>query len=115
VRRQPEIISTVVTEESMRLVLRVPADLAQFDGHFPGVAMLPGVAQVDWAVERARALPGVRGRFVGLRNVKFTHVISPGALLVLQMRRVPASGGVTFQYTQDGVPCSAGRIEFADD
>lgn len=114
-RRQPEIIATDATDEYLRLDLRVPADLAQFDGHFPGTPLLPGVAQIDWAVNCARDLLQQRGRFTALRNVKFTRVISPGAELTLEMRHIPHSGAVSFRYTQAGVPCSSGRIEFADD
>ena len=40
-------------ENAVRLVVSVAADSPFFEGHFPEFALLPGVVQIQWALEAA--------------------------------------------------------------
>lgn len=46
-------------------------ELIWFGGHFEQVAILPGVAQVDWALSYGQTLFTIPGDFSGLAQLKF--------------------------------------------
>jgi 3-hydroxymyristoyl/3-hydroxydecanoyl-(acyl carrier protein) dehydratase len=94
--------------------MTLTADLAVFDGHFPGSPILPGVAQVDWAIAFARerfAMPPV---FLRLETLKFTHPARVGDVLELEMRWNAAANALQFEYRSDAGRHSGGRIVFGD-
>ena len=92
------------------LTLHVLPSLEYFAGHFPGLPLLPGVVQVDWAVRFGQQHLGARGDFVSLDNLKFQSMIFPGATVELALEWQAESGRLNFAYTQDGQPLSSGRI-----
>ena len=56
-RTAPQVLSVhqdASQSSTMQLTLRVHRDLQWFEGHFPDVALLPGVVQTTWVVELAR-------------------------------------------------------------
>lgn len=97
--------------------VRVPYDLAIFDGHFPSFPILPGVVQVDWAVHIARAHLRLDGQFKGITATKFRRVVRPGMELALTLEHRPDSGELRFEYLLGHVMASTGRVFFrnADD
>jgi 3-hydroxymyristoyl/3-hydroxydecanoyl-(acyl carrier protein) dehydratase len=77
----------------------VPADLAYFEGHFPGAPIVPGVAQIVALAEaRARVQWPDLGPSRGLRRVKFKKGLYPGDALELRLRRE----GETVRFTIQG-------------
>jgi len=97
--------------------VRVPYDLAIFDGHFPSIPILPGVVQVDWAVQVARAHLRLGGRFMGITATKFRRLVRPGMELALTLEYRPDSGELRFEYVLGHALASIGRVLFrgADD
>ncbi len=93
-----------------RYTLDIPYDLAFFSGHFPSVPVVPGVAQISWAVSLAqRALcPGLR--FAGMEALKFQRLLRPGDQAQLALRWDDARQKLYFTCTVDDAPCSSGRI-----
>ena len=94
--------------------MTLTADLAVFDGHFPGSPILAGVAQVDWAIAFARerfAMPPV---FLRLEALKFTHPARIGDVLELEMRWNAAANALQFEYRSVAGRHSGGRIVFGD-
>lgn len=111
----PEIQSFERRPDGLHLQFVLPADLEYFDGHFPGVPLLPGVVQIGWAVELARrhlASDGPLGRFRGLTNVKFMRVLQPGARVRLRLRAERERHELEFEYSEGEVSCSVGRVSF---
>lgn len=106
----PEIISRRQQDNELHLQLAVSADLAYFSGHFPQTPVLPGVVQIDWAIELGQALLNSPLRFVGMEVVKFQRVVRPGDLLTLNLRFDRERGKLYFAYSNDGESCSSGRI-----
>jgi len=106
----PEILSQTRQGSELHLQLAVSADLAYFSGHFPQTPVLPGVVQVDWAIALGQALLDCPRRFVGMEVVKFQRVVRPGDLLTLNLRFDSERGKLYFSYSNDGEPCSSGRI-----
>jgi len=94
--------------------VRVPYDLAIFDGHFPTIPILPGVVQVDWAVDLARAHLRITGRFKGIAATKFRRLVRPGMNLDLTLEYRPESGELRFEYLFGNALASTGRVLFRD-
>lgn len=91
--RRPGVRLLARSSNEVTLRLSVDASLPQFDGHFPGHPILPGVAQLDWVMLLAREwlpLPPAgqatgQADFAGIDNLKFQQVISPGMTVELTL------------------------------
>lgn len=101
--------------EAVTLSLDLPADSPAVEGHFPATAILPAVAQVDWAIRFARDQFRLPAHFNALRSLKFLRIVQPPVRLTLELAATADGRGVTFTYAHAGGPCSSGRIEFSDD
>lgn len=88
----------------------VPADLAFFPGHFPATPVVPGVAQISWAVDAGAGLLGAPLPVIGIENLKFQRLMRPGDQATLELRWDAARAKLLFAYQMDGEPCSSGRI-----
>lgn len=98
----------------VRLALQVPSDLAWFDGHFPGDPILPGVAQVGWAIRLAREYLGLARDPAVLEGVKFHRPVRPGATLELELRRDPACATrIAWRLIENGEAAGSGQMDFA--
>jgi len=94
--------------------VRVPYDLAVFGGHFPTIPILPGVVQVDWAVNLARTHLRVDGRFKGVTATKFRRLVQPGMNLALTLQHRPEFQELRFEYLLGDALASTGRVFFRD-
>ncbi len=111
-RPQPRVLAVTSTSASLRIV--ADAALPQFDGHFSEHPVLPGVAQIEWAILLGRELfAALPPRFLALEGLKFQQVITPGKTIELQLDFKPEAGKLTFKYSseQNGQHAS-GRILF---
>lgn len=100
-------------EEALRWDLDVPRDLASLEGHFPGSPIVPGVAQLGWAIEAAESLLGHPLDVRGVEVLKFKEVLLPGARATLEVMATAddrARGRVRFRITTDHGEASSGRI-----
>jgi len=110
-RRRPLVAAREATPGRVALRLQIDRSLACFAGHFPGQPIVPGVAQLEWAIGFGREAFGIGGEFVGVDALKFQRIIAPGTTvtLVLEWR---AGAALSFRFESDG-PHSTGRIVFA--
>lgn len=109
----PRVVSRVVDgSEGVTWVLDLGEGLACVEGHFPANAVVPGVAQLHWAIELARHEWPVLERFAGVQNLKFRRPVRPPATLAVRLR-LEAEGRLRFECAADGTPCSSGRVDFA--
>nr|WP_312969486.1 AMP-binding protein [Pseudomonas sp.] len=93
------------------LELDVPLDLAHFSGHFPGTPVLPGVVQIDWAQQLARALiADLPPLFGGMEVLKFQQLVRPGDRLQLTLRFDRERNKLYFTFRNGEANCSSGRI-----
>lgn len=92
------------------VVLMVPAKLAYFEGHFKKAAILPGVVQVQWALQLGETLWPLPDAFSDLEVLKFQRVITPSQRIVLNLRFDPAKQKLYFQYLSTKGNHSSGRI-----
>lgn len=113
--RQPdaEPLPAATASES-RYRLEIPCDLAYFAGHFPTAPVVPGVAQIGWALALAQRdlLPALR--FAGMEALKFQRLLRPGDVAELALRWDAGKRKLYFTYTLDDAPCSSGRVLHGD-
>lgn len=108
--RLPDVIRIESQTDGVRVHLQVPSDLAWFAGHFPGRPVLPGIAQVGWAIAFAREHFGYAQDPLGLDRIKFLETVPLEVPLVLELHR--NTNSVDWMLTGDGRTCSSGRIRF---
>ncbi len=84
--------------EQMILNAQVPPDSPWFDGHFPEDPTLPGIAQLEMAVDVIK-LAGKRNLSVtGFKKVRFKRVIRPNqALKIIATPRKSKEGSYAFR------------------
>jgi uncharacterized membrane protein/acyl-CoA synthetase (AMP-forming)/AMP-acid ligase II len=115
-----------VSGVSAVLALDVHANLAAFDGHFDGLPILPGVAQIDWAARLGQACfapaqdspaPPLANHFSRIEVLKFQQPILPGMQVQLHLQRKPRPEGghaLEFSYHSlqgaEAVVHSSGRL-----
>jgi len=97
------------------LAVEVTPDLAVLDGHFPGTPVLPGVAQLHWAIEYARGCFNLPGRFLRAEALKFHRPVLPTVRLELSLRWRVEAGQLSFEYKSPEGVHSSGRIVFGQD
>ncbi|MEL1088815.1 AMP-binding protein [Pseudomonas sp. OB66] len=108
--KAPEVLEQSETNGEWSLQLSVPPDLAYFSGHFPKAPVLPGVVQVEWALNLGRQLLRLDGAFAGMEVLKFQQLVRPGDEIQLHLRFDAERGKLYFAYRNDTATCSSGRI-----
>jgi acyl-coenzyme A synthetase/AMP-(fatty) acid ligase len=106
----------VLERDERRVLLEVtaPANLLYFDGHFDQAPILPGVAQVEWAIRYGREHFALPSAFRTMQALKFQHVIGPGMPVQLELLHDPAKGQLTFAYRSPAGQHASGRLLFGE-
>ena len=75
-------LGTTTTDTGEKILYaEVPPESPWFDGHFPGDPTLPGIAQLEMALDTIR-LAGKRNvSTAGFRKIRFKRMIRPGEQL----------------------------------
>jgi 3-hydroxyacyl-[acyl-carrier-protein] dehydratase len=110
----PRILASCAIEHGVELELSLEANHPLLQGHFPGLPIMPGVGQLHWAIESARANFQPLGELMSLHQLKFLRLIQPGQTLRLTLNNAPGSGDVSFNLQQQGHSCASGRIRFSN-
>ncbi|TCS35557.1 acyl-coenzyme A synthetase/AMP-(fatty) acid ligase [Paucimonas lemoignei] len=92
--------------------LEAAPELPCFDGHFPQTPILPGVAQVQWAVQMARDSFALPAEFCGIHALKFQRVIRPAMPFSLEMQHDPLKNSVSFRYFSAEGNHASGKLMF---
>ena len=111
--RLPQILSQAVNGSKARLKLRLPASLYYFKGHFPGAGILPGVAQIDWAMHFGRSLLGAPQGFLRMDALKFQNVLQPGEEPELELEYKAERHTLYFEYRSARGRHASGRLVLA--
>ncbi|WP_179402104.1 AMP-binding protein [Burkholderia guangdongensis] len=109
-----ELLAEWGDASNLHAELRVPPGLAHFAGHFPGLPILPGVVQIDWAVRIAsRDIPGVRA-VRSIEHLKFKAPVPPGAVLALSLAHDADRRRVRFTFRRGARECTSGVIAYGE-
>jgi len=110
----PFVVATRAAHEGeMVLTLPLRNCMQAFDGHFPQVAILAGIIQVDWALRLAQRYFPIEGQFSGLRQLRFQRILRPDDEVSLTLRFAPEKKEVSFTYASAHGVHSQGQASFA--
>jgi hypothetical protein len=82
---RPELLAAQREPGLAVLDWRVPPDLAQLEGHFPGHPVVAGVVQVGWVMAALEEELGAAPVLERLEALKFHEVLGPGARARLRL------------------------------
>lgn len=108
----PEVLGERPQVQGLILSLRVPEDLAYFQGHFDAAAVVPGVVQVHWAAHFAKQRLGLERVFSHMEVVKFKELLLPRQRLELDLRYFAEACKLDFRYSSQTAEYSSGRLYF---
>ena len=94
------------------LELELDPALVVFDGHFQQVPILPGVAQLDWAVRFGREAFALPPMFLRTELLKFQRVARPGMRIRLHLEWLAQKQALAFRYESGLGPHASGRVVF---
>lgn len=92
--------------------LELVPELVVFDGHFPQAPILPGVAQIDWAIRFGREAFDLPARFRCLEALKFHRVLQPGMRVRLMLDWHLEKRTLVFRYESEHGVHASGRAVF---
>jgi 3-hydroxymyristoyl/3-hydroxydecanoyl-(acyl carrier protein) dehydratase len=112
---RPTVLSIEPTgDQTARVRLAVPPNHEAFAGHFPNQKILPGIIQLDWAIQLAATCFGFEPRPAVQVRVKFMQIIGPDPTdLSLSLRYDPSKAELTFEYRNGDTVASRGSARLA--
>ncbi len=113
--RYPQLQQWLIDSHAMTLTLPVPTSTPHFKGHFPELAVLPGIAQLHWVVEMAHRHLGTPTAVTEVKNLKFQALLFPKSTVTLKASFDPQKWTLTFEMTDKADATkrySSGKILF---
>lgn len=110
---EPLVFEREKTEQSFNCKLSFLKTSSYFKGHFPSIAILPGVVQLYFAEFFIRENFEVGGGANIVKKLKFSNIIRPLDILDLKIEKTGDST-FNFEYSKGLGICSSGAIEFAN-
>lgn len=108
--REPEIRDWSATAERLEAKLVFPPEAEVFQGHFPGMPVLPGVAQLFFVRRYARkAFPDFPDAW-DCHKLKFRRVVAPNEALTMKVTR-KKPGSFFFELAVGEEVAASGSIE----
>lgn len=95
------------------LTMKITPDLRVMAGHFPELGVVPGVAQIDWAVAWGREAFTMTGAFTRLEALKFQNLMVAGHEVTLTLEWHAERQSLHFKYVSGARVYSSGRVVFA--
>jgi acyl-coenzyme A synthetase/AMP-(fatty) acid ligase/3-hydroxymyristoyl/3-hydroxydecanoyl-(acyl carrier protein) dehydratase len=87
----------------------VPPDLSCFPGHFPDGPVVPGVLELDWAIEMAADILGYSPKVESVKSLKFMYPLRPEDLFRIKVT-VSTAGKLDFRLWSKDHEFSRGRV-----
>ncbi len=110
---RPEVLKRDATESGGLVHLRVPTNLAYLDGHFPQIAVVPGVCQLKWVIEEIEAFCQKKRAITSMEAVKFHELLIPGQEFCLEFAWKAETDKWIYRLFCGERKISSGRLQFA--
>jgi acyl-CoA synthetase (AMP-forming)/AMP-acid ligase II len=110
-RLTPLIVASEVLESSASYVFDISHDLAALEGHFPEFPVVPGVAQIEWAIHFSRNAFKDLSEFKGMNQIKFLNLLQPPCFVELSLNLDVVKKTISFKYFSGVKLFSSGRIK----
>lgn len=107
---EPDLVGIRRNGDRVEIDLYNAPDLQQLDGHFPGMPIIPGVAQIDWAVKFAARYLDLPIEVATAYQVKFHRLTLPETMVTLKMEHDSARRRLSFAYHQAEQVLTSGSI-----
>lgn len=103
-------VNEMDAQTRISLDLDIESGLDVFDGHFPGIPVVPGVVQIYWALQLVnRYLRPLSPQAIShIEGLKFHHVITPPAEVRLDLEFSAAA--LLFTYSSAAGRHASGKI-----
>ncbi|WP_019028213.1 hypothetical protein [Colwellia piezophila] len=109
-KTEPLFIAKEIIENGVILTFKVQASLDYFKGHFPNIAILAGVVQLDWAVNFAIQYLNLASSVVKqVEILKFQEIIYADQIVSLSLTR-KSDHKFLFKYHSAKGVHSSGRV-----
>jgi acyl-coenzyme A synthetase/AMP-(fatty) acid ligase/3-hydroxymyristoyl/3-hydroxydecanoyl-(acyl carrier protein) dehydratase len=82
----PVVLAKESTDAGYVLHCKVPENLFYLRGHFPQIAVVPGVSQLRWVINSIETYLGNRLEITAMEAVKFRHMLFPGQVFFLEVQ-----------------------------
>ncbi|HKY91726.1 MAG TPA: hypothetical protein VJM11_11835 [Nevskiaceae bacterium] len=107
----PTILAERVDAAHACFDLRIPDSGPGLDGHFPGVPILAGVVQVEWAQRLGRRCFAIASPVKVVTHLKFQRALRPGGQVTLELDYDMQRRELAFAYRVGVRACSSGRFQ----
>ena len=108
----PEVIDQNQCPGEVILQLSLSTGLFQFQGHFPNAPVLPGIAQLDWAVKFGRQYFDIERPVASVVRLKFHKLVRPNHNLCLGIAFKAGTNDLAFRYFDGEKRFSTGVVRF---
>jgi acyl-coenzyme A synthetase/AMP-(fatty) acid ligase/3-hydroxymyristoyl/3-hydroxydecanoyl-(acyl carrier protein) dehydratase len=95
------------------LAMTITPELKVLEGHFPEAPIVPGVAQLDWAISFARDQFTMPRALLRVEVLKFQKLMQPGHEVALTLDWNAEKTTLTFKFTAENGTYSSGRVVLA--
>jgi 3-hydroxymyristoyl/3-hydroxydecanoyl-(acyl carrier protein) dehydratase len=106
----PILLAQEDTDTGRILHCRVPENLYYLSGHFPQVAVVPGVCQLRWVLQSIETYAGHALQMTAMEAVKFHHMLFPGQAFSLAIRFDGAASTWFYRIFSDEQTFASGRL-----
>jgi acyl-coenzyme A synthetase/AMP-(fatty) acid ligase len=107
---EPEICAVRPLADGVELDLFISPGIDCLNGHFPSMPIVPGVAQIDWAVKLAARRLNFPIESAQFFRVKFRRVMTPNTFVTLSLRHTGPLKRLNFQYNLGEEVMSVGSV-----
>jgi 3-hydroxymyristoyl/3-hydroxydecanoyl-(acyl carrier protein) dehydratase len=107
---RPVVLSKDRDGAAVEWSCRVPEQLSCWPGHFPDFLVVPGVLQLDWAMDAASELLGELPRIGEMSRVTFRETLGPGDAFRIRVEATP-DGWIRFRIWSEGIEYASGRAQ----
>ncbi|MGQ4277280.1 hydroxymyristoyl-ACP dehydratase [Pseudidiomarina sp. E22-M8] len=97
----------------LKVEFELSPDCIYLQGHFPEAPILPGVTQLDWAIQVAAKQWGTAPSVRQIEVLKFNDMILPNAKVTLTLER-KRQDCVLFRYSAGHRAFSSGRLIYPE-